>query len=70
MIELPNVNYSAKIDNDEGFFFEVEVYEDFTYINYFEKEEEKDRMVREIQIPTNYAKQIANVICALGKQFP
>ena len=69
MTELPNINYSATIDEGLGFFYEVQVFDDFTYITYYEGLGENKKQKGEMQIPTNYAKQIAQSILTLGKRF-
>ena len=69
MTELPNINYSATIDEGLGFFYKVEVFDDFTYITYHEGLGENNKQKSEMQIPTNYAKQIAQSILTLEKRF-
>ena len=69
MSDLPNISYSATINEGLGFFYKVEVFDDFTYITYYEGLGENKKQKEEMQIPTNYAKQIAQSILALGKRF-
>lgn len=69
MTELPNINYSATIDEGLGFFYKVEVYEDFTCIAYYEGLDENSKPKKEMEIPTNYAKQIAQSILTLEKRL-
>ena len=70
MTDLPYINYSATIDDGSGFFYEVQVFDDFSYITYYEETNGENKKIHETQIPTNYAKQIAQSIIALGKRFP
>lgn len=66
MTDLPCINYSATIDEGLGFFYKVEVYDDFTYISYYEGLGENEKKKSEMQIPTNYAKKIAESIITLA----
>ena len=69
MPDSPYINYTATIDEGLGYSYEVQVFDDFTYITYYEGLNEHMKKKDEMQIPTNYAKQIAQSIITLGKRF-
>ena len=71
------VNKTYEISEPEysdRFKYTVEMFDDFTYITYFENQNvgKQDNWIvkEEMMIPTNYAKIIGNSIVELGKDFP
>lgn len=69
-MELPNIEYAATIDECLGFSYKVSVHDDFSYITYYEGINEHKKKIHEMQIPTNYAKQIAKAILTLEEHIP
>ena len=69
MADLPPIDYSATVDEGLGFSYKVQVFDNFTYVTYYEGINEHKKMKEKMTIPTNYAKQIAQAIIALGKRF-
>jgi hypothetical protein len=68
-MELPDIEYTATVDEGLGFSYEVQVCGDFSYITYYEGINEHKKKIHEMQIPTNYAKQIAKAILTLEEQL-
>lgn len=68
-MELPNIEYTATIDEGLGFSYEIQVCDDFSYITYYEGINEHKKKIHEMQLPTNYAKQIAQAIIKLAKEL-
>lgn len=74
MIEV-NKNYEiSEPEYSDRFKYTVEMFDDFTYITYFEnqKNDKEDNWIvkEEMMIPTNYAKVIGKSIVELGKDYP
>ena len=74
MIEVNKTYEISEPEYSDRFKYTVEMFDDFTYITYFEnqKNDKEDNWVvkEEMMIPTNYAKVIGKSIVELGKEYP
>ena len=74
MIEVNKTYEISEPEYSDRFKYAVEMFDDFTYITYFEnqKNDKEDNWIvkEEMMIPTNYAKIIGKSIVELGKDFP
>ena len=59
-----------EISEYDSYKYSITMYDDFTYIEYLEKEDNKWVVKDSMQIPTNYAKVIGEVIVKLGEDYP
>ena len=74
MIEVNKTYEISEPEYSDRFKYTVEMFDDFTYITYFENQSvrKQDNWIvkEEMMIPTNYAKIIGKSIVELGKEFP
>ena len=74
MIVVDKIYEISEPGHSDLFKYKVEMYDDFTYITYFENQSvgKQDNWIvkEEMMIPTNYAKIIGNSIVELGKEYP
>lgn len=74
MIEVNKTYEISEPEYSDRFKYTVEMFDDFTYITYFENQsvEKQDNWIvkEEMMIPTNYAKVIGKSIVELGKGYP
>ena len=74
MIEVDKIYEISEPEYSDLFKYKVEMYDDFTYITYFENQSvgKQDNWIvkEEMMIPTNYAKIIGKSIVELGKDYP
>ena len=74
MIEVNKTYEISEPEYSDRFKYAVEMFDDFTYITYFEnqKNDKEDNWIvkEEMMIPTNYAKIIGKSIVELGRDYP
>lgn len=74
MIVVDKIYEISEPEYSDRFKYTVEMFDDFTYITYFENQSvgKQDNWIvkDEMMIPTNYAKVIGKSIVELGKDFP
>ena len=74
MIVVDKIYEISKPEYYDRFKYTIEMFDDFTYITYFENQSvgKQDNWIvkEEMMIPTNYAKIIGNSIVELGKDYP